>query len=88
MDVAAVETLEHQILDTIAELEPRKGLLVTAPRIYRALPDTAKSDIDGALIRLQDTRRLILHRHSNPQSQSGDQLIAQLYVGACWRVDQ
>ena len=79
--------LDDQILNIIAELEPRKGLLVTAPRIYRALPDAAKSDIDNALIRLQDARRVILHSHSNPHSQPEDQLIAHLYVGACWRVE-
>lgn len=80
--------VDELVLDALASLEPRKGLLVTAPRLYRALPDTAKSEIDAALIGLQDARRVILHRHSNPQSQSPEELITGLYVGACWRVQE
>jgi len=64
------------------------GLLVTAPRIYRALPAITKLEIDAALVHLQEARRVILHRHSNPQSQGSDDLIANLYVGACWRVQE
>lgn len=78
--------LDDHILTAIADLEPHKGLLVTAPRLYRAFPDIPKSEIDAALLRLQDARRVILHKHSNPQQ--GSDLIANLYVGACWRVDQ
>ena len=84
----AERPVDELILDTLASLEPRKGLLVTAPRIYRALPNSAKSAIDDALLRLQDARRVILHRHSNPQSQGSEELIAHLYVGACWRVQE
>ena len=78
--------LAAQVLDTIASLEPRKGLLITAPRIYRALPGIPKSTIDEELLKLQDAHRVILHRHSNPQST--DELIGNLYVGACWRTQE
>ncbi len=80
------ENLATQVLDTLASLEPRKGLLVTAPRIYRALPGIPKSAIDEELLKLQDAHRVILHRHSNPQS--SDELIGDLYVGACWRTQE
>jgi hypothetical protein len=88
--------IDAQILNTLASLEPRKGLLVTAPRLYRALtPQVAKSEIDAALLRLQQQRRVILHRHSSPQSLTEDErqsLIADgagdYYVGACWRVQE
>lgn len=81
-------SIDERLLNAIAELEPRKGLLVTAPRLYRAFSGASKVEIDDALIRLQDARRVILHRHSHPQSQDAEQLIAGLYVGACLRVDQ
>ena len=80
------ECIDEIVLAAIAALEPRKGLLVTAPRLYRALPDIAKTDIDDALIHLQDSRRVILHQHSNPSA--SDELIAGLYVGACWRLPE
>ena len=83
---AAHADLATQVLDTLASLEPRKGLLVTAPRIYRALPGIPKSAIDEELLKLQDAHRVILHRHSNPQS--SDELIGNLYVGACWRTQE
>jgi len=86
---------DEEVLDALAILEPRKGLLVTAPRIYRALPEIAKAELDAALLRLQEARRVILHRHSNPQSLSDEErrsLIqdgaGNLYVGACWRVQE
>ena len=79
--------IEEQILDTISALEPHKGLLITASRLYRALAGTARTEIDAALLRLQDARRIILQKHSNPQSADGQDLIAGLYVGACWRVE-
>ena len=83
-ETAAAEAADDQILETIATLEPQKGLLVTAARLYRALPGIPKEEIDAALIRLQDARRVILQRHSNPQQTATD-LIAGLYAGACWR---
>lgn len=76
-------TTDDQILETIANLEPQKGLLVTAPRLYRALPGVPKEEIDAALLRLQDAHRVILQRHSNPQN--AIDLILGLYAGACWR---
>ncbi len=82
--VSTPRPLDDKILDAIAALEPNKGLLVTAQRLYRALPDEPKQAIDDALIRLQDARRVILHQHSNPQQATG--LIGGLYVGACWRL--
>ena len=84
---------DHQILDAIAALEPQKGLLVTAPKIYRALPHIPKRELDAALLNLQETRRVILHRHSNPHGLSASEretLIedqaGNFYVGACWRL--
>jgi hypothetical protein len=88
--------LDSKILDALASLEPQKGLLVTAPRIYRALaPGIGKSEIDAALVRLQEERQVILHRHSNAQSLNQDERQSLIedgagnyYVGACWRVEQ
>jgi hypothetical protein len=85
-----------QILEALASLEPRKGLLVTAPRLYRALPpDLRKSEIDAALIRLQNDRRVILHLHSNPQSLPAgerqsliEDATGNFYVGVSWRITE
>jgi len=86
---------DEVVLEALGMAEPRKGLLVTAPRIYRALPEVAKAEIDAALLRLQEARRVILHRHSNPQSLSDEErqsliqdVAGNYYVGACWRVQE
>ena len=88
-------SLPTDILNALATLEPRKGLLVTAPRLYHALPHIPKSKYDAALLTLQDDRRVILHKHSNPHSLTAaerESLIADgagnYYVGACWRVQE
>ena len=80
-------------MKALAELEPMKGLLVTAPRLRRALPEFSKDEFDTALVHLQDQKRVILHRHSSPHSapeSERETLIrdaaGNYYVGACWRV--
>jgi hypothetical protein len=85
--------IDEQVLEALAALEPRKGLLVTAPRIHGALEGVPKDQVDAALLRLQDARRVILHRHSNPgalaeaerQELIEDQA-GNVFVGACWRL--
>ena len=85
--------LTDRLMNALAELEPQKGLLVTATRLRRALANVSKQDFDSAAIRLQQDRRVILHRHSNPNSLPEEERAALIgdsegnyFVGACWRV--
>ena len=82
------------IMSTLAELEPQKGLLVTSARLRRVLTGWNKHELDAALVRLQLERKVILHRHSNAAALGGteretlihDPETGTYFVGVCWRV--
>lgn len=85
---------DERILATLAQLEPHKGLLVTAQRLRRAMPGLSKQDFDDAVMRLYRNEKILLHRHSGPfllpaeerndLIQSGD----SFYVGVCWNTGE
>jgi hypothetical protein len=83
-----------RILDALAQLEPRKGLLVTAQRLRRAVPDLAKQDFDNAVLRLYRSEKVLLHRHSGPfllPAEERNELIQSgdtFYVGVCWNTGE
>jgi hypothetical protein len=92
--VAAPPPADEKILDTLAALEPQKGLLVTASRLRRANEGIPKKDFDEAVMRLYRNERVLLHRHSGPHllpEAERDELIRSgdtYYVGVCWNTGE
>lgn len=91
---AASAPADDRILATLAELEPQKGLLVTAQRLRRAVPGIAKQDFDDAVLRLYRSEKVLLHRHSGPfllPAEERNELIQSgesFYVGVCWNTGE
>lgn len=92
----AATSIDEQILDVLERIEPRKGLVVSAPRLRHAVPGVSKADFDAAVMRLYRAEKVLLHRHSGPhllpeaereelvRSQSG----GDFYVGVCWNTGE
>lgn len=92
----ATTGIDEQILDALERIEPRKGLVVSAPRLRQAVPGVSKADFDAAVMRLYRAEKVLLHRHSGPhllpeaereelvRSQSG----GDFYVGVCWNTGE
>ena len=57
---------DARILELLAQLEPQKGLLVTASRLRRAAIGISKEQFDDAVMRLYRSEQVLLHRHSGP----------------------
>jgi hypothetical protein len=85
---------DQRILDTLAEIEPQKGLLVTAPRLRQAISDVPKKDFDEAVMRLYRAEKILLHRHSGPhllpESERSELIQSNdtYYVGVCWNTGE
>jgi hypothetical protein len=82
------------ILHTLSELEPHKGLLVTAQRLRRAVPGISKQAFDEAVMRLYRSEKVLLHRHSGPfllPAEERNELVQSgesFYVGICWNTGE
>jgi hypothetical protein len=89
-----VEPADDRILAALAELEPQKGLLVTAQRLRRAVAGISKKDFDDAVLRLYRGEKVLLHRHSGPfllPAEERNELIQSgdaFYVGVCWNTGE
>jgi hypothetical protein len=85
---------DERILAALAEIEPQKGLLVTAQRLRRAVPGLSKQGFDEAVLRLYRSEKLLLHRHSGPfllPAEERSELIQSgesFYVGVCWNTGE
>ena len=88
------ETADERILAVLVALEPQKGLLVTAPRLRRAVAGISKQAFDEAVMRLYRSEKVLLHRHSGPfllTAEERGELIQfgdSFYVGVCWNTGE
>lgn len=88
------ELPDNRILNALAQLEPKKGLLVTAQRLRGAVPGLSKLDFDNAVLRLYRSEKVLLHRHSGPfllPAEERNELVQSgdtFYVGVCWNTGE